>query len=161
MDNTYSSKNNNNNNVTKRLKIILLTTILSFGAITNIYSLSSSSSNFAFLKDVEALENQEYVLGLDNNNKKNKENKYYKDSNSDHSEYLSSLTSESESDLSPMKLDGNNYYDYNHEDDDSYTKSVKKYSERYNSIAPSIEKDDKECNNINFNVNVKGDSTLD
>ena len=70
---------------------------------------------------------------------------------------MSSLTSES--DLSPMKLDGNNYYDYNHEDDDSYTKSVKKYSERYKLIAPSIEKDDKECNNINFNVNVKGDST--
>ena len=63
MDNIYSSKNNNNNNVIKRLKIIFLTTILSFGAVINIYSLSSSSSNFAFLKDVEALQNQEYVLG--------------------------------------------------------------------------------------------------
>ena len=57
--------NNNNNNLNKRLKIIFLTTILTFGAITNIFSISSSSSSsssFAFLKDVQAFESKEYVL---------------------------------------------------------------------------------------------------
>ena len=50
------------NNTNKRLKIIFLVTILSFGAVANIFSvsLSSSSSSFAILKDAQALETKEY-----------------------------------------------------------------------------------------------------
>ena len=56
MNNQHNHINSQNN----RLKIIFLTAILSLGAITNIFSISSFSTSFAFIKDVQALETKEY-----------------------------------------------------------------------------------------------------
>ncbi len=145
-NNNYFS-NNNNNNLNKRINIIFLITILSFGAITNIFSISSSSSsNFIFLKDAQALETTGYVIEYEK--EKQKENNYYKDPNfDDNSRYLSTTSISSESDLSPTSLDldrkNNYYYNNNHH--------------QYKSIAANIEKEIIKCNNFNLNLNGNGE----
>ena len=88
----------------RKLTIIFLATILSFGVITTIFSICSFTSNIAFLKDVQALETKEYVFEYEK--KKNKENNYYKNSNFNNSKYLSSsISSESDISLTSLELD--------------------------------------------------------
>ena len=130
---TYSNKNNNNNNVSKRLRVIFLITILSCGAITNIYSLSAFSSNFAFLKDVQALETKEYMFEYDK--EEQNENNFYKNSHFDNSRYLSSSP---ESHQSSTKLDFDRNKNYNNNN----------YDINYNTLA-NIEREHIECTNVN------------
>jgi hypothetical protein len=140
MHNNYYPYGNNNSR-DKKLKIIFLATILSFGIITNIFSICSFTSNIAFLKDVQALETKENVFEYEKKN--NKENNYYKNSNFNNSRYLSSSIS-SEAEISPTSLE--------------LDKINNIHNIQYKSLA-NIEKEIIECNNYNVNLDSDGGLT--